>query len=203
MKKQKETGFTLTRLVMCVAIVVLLAALTLPMYQRLKLNADKDILIHTLKHVQTLFKNYYLDSGAPDSREYPPDWSVIQNWNDEYAVPANLQNIEEMIDLLETKCWNWFPPYQYDAGKWACIYIKSGVDSKDGFEFRMVNKDLTGCISQNTTKVKFNGGNFALAMAGGGWNDPYGTEWPEELPPEPEYLPQWAGGIWDGSACSL
>ena len=99
-KLSGKKGFTLPEVMLTVALVGAVTAISIPQYQRIHENVETAKSTQLLKQIQLAIQNLYLDHNP---NQFPPT-SVMPDGLDVWAAPAALQDIDSMKKSLSELC---------------------------------------------------------------------------------------------------
>ena len=169
-KKKNNKGFSLTDVLIVTAIIAGAAAVSFPIYNRVRLNARAEELQQILTRVQADLKNIYLEQNP---NEYPPV-NIFPNGLTTWATPTNLQTIQDLVDLVNHYCANYG---QHSTAPFQCSYTLPGAAIIGGttppeFNLTFTSPGLSACVSPNGKYTIFGTregicDTFASAVPGG------------------------------------
>ncbi|PIQ86456.1 MAG: hypothetical protein COV74_04585 [Candidatus Omnitrophica bacterium CG11_big_fil_rev_8_21_14_0_20_45_26] len=150
----RQRGWTAIDLVATAAVASLVAVLSLPMYQQVRISSDLQALAISMNQIHKIMQDIYMDQNP---NEYPPT-NLWPDRLEDWAAPANLQNVQELIDVLRQLCREEDVPG--GRGNYACFYEQK--ENGQNYDF----------VAQDGSKV---GGSNAKALSAFTHANPYWT----------------------------
>ena len=94
-------GYSLNQMLLTVAVVGILVAISLPQYQRFRLQVLGEKGIQAAATAKQLINSIYLDKNP---NQYPPASQMSGNNLSQWVAPTNLQDVQDLIELLDSSC---------------------------------------------------------------------------------------------------
>ena len=146
--KRNHKGFTLTEIMVVVAIITLIIGIAAPNFLRMKASASESAVIKAMRTLNTAFEEFWQDQTP---HRYPTSLSELD------SIPA-IQGSPEYVDSRLTS-GNTYAGYQF------------GVETPDNYTYTITATPVNEAVSGSTVYSITQSGEITVTQGGGGQGD--------------------------------